>query len=432
MPYARHSLFRRIFRRSPKVYASWIIFAVFAVVVVISYLLPDDYAVSKPRMASRLWLTETSGTRVLNYITTEDRTRRVRISGGGRFSTPVYRSYSYERYHLHAREARSGKLLKVLPISNTFEASRGREQKFAPEVIGPTTATLWIFNKGKLEAREPTTLAVLATHDSLAAANPQIAEWLPKESKFYKNSALHGVLTFRGQDGEFYQVEPGTWKVTTLDPDSFRKLDGWNESVEDGWRLLPKAGMPQFHTSSSSFCNKIFITSTAKWYALLSRDELRSLDAYQRREQPPYGDSARSLYRTDYTLDEKREIYIKHTEVEKLGDEKFLLGAFLMRSYGIMWDVPDPSSTLVLHKDKLGEAEPWQITRLARDGTAVWKTNLGLPDFEQVADAGDVLIMFGYLDRDVKTYRKPEQIVWLDTKTGTTSRITIATEPLEN
>lgn len=114
-----------------------------------------------------------------------------------------------------------------------------------------------------------------------------------------------------------------------------------------------------------------------------------------------------------------------------VGETTFLQGGFLMRRWGTVWDVPEPSSSLVLYREKLGENEPWHLARLARDGKVLWKQSTGLPDFDQIADGGSRVIFCGRLPADPGSSRRPEEIVWVDERDGSTSRITIQDEPTE-
>lgn len=396
----------------------------FAILVFLAFVLPNDWQRRKPHMYGRIWTsTATDGTALIHYITEEERTFRIAKSFGRRISDYLYVQYS--RYHLHSRAADTGaavKNVRVLDIRDNALTDK-------PEIIGSTTGTLWVWNSG-LEARDSKTLAVRISPDELHKRNSSLTSMLPKDRQYYKASKAHDAVIVKGTDTEFYHVDPESGKISPADTTPMEALS-YSKTPAEGFTYLPVAGASVFHTSPNSFMINAFLTRTGERYVLLTREQRKDLNKWPGKGDRPWGDVSRSLYKMPYTLDHKGEVEIDPVTASEVGRQKFVQGGFLVRGEGHVWDVPDPSSTLVLCKDALGEGEPWQVVRLARDGTVVWKQSTGLIDFGEIADAGNALVFYGR-EKPVSTdLYASDKIVSIKTKDGAVNRFAVATQPVE-
>jgi hypothetical protein len=134
--------------------------------------------------------------------------------------------------------------------------------------------------------------------------------------------------------------------------------------------------------------------------------------------------------RATYTLDGNHP-KLDVSAAEALGDERLLQAGFLIRNDQSLWDVPEPSSTLVLAKAALGEDEPWQVVRLARDGTVLWRTSTELADPGEILDLGTHVLFVGMRSGlghpDPEHSDRRERLVWIDQASGARSTLFVAT-----
>ena len=138
---------------------------------------------------------------------------------------------------------------------------------------------------------------------------------------------------------------------------------------------------------------------------------------------------ARSLYRTGYRIDDRNVPEIDPARLTALGNERLIQAGFLVRTANRVWDVADPSSSLVLAKRALGRAEPWDVVRLARDGTVLWRTSTELADPRQWLDLGTHVAWYGPVSATEPAAGRavPQRLVWIDERTGSKRVLSIAT-----
>ncbi len=96
-----------------------------------------------------------------------------------------------------------------------------------------------------------------------------------------------------------------------------------------------------------------------------------------------------------------------------------------MREAGRIWDVADPSSSLVFAKARLGSEEPWEVMRLSRDGRLLWRTSTGLPNPGMLLDLDTHLALLGEV-AGARPGERLDRLVWIDQVTG--ARLTLALE----
>jgi hypothetical protein len=197
--------------------------------------------------------------------------------------------------------------------------------------------------------------------------------------------------------------------------------------VEDRFDYLQAPGQSRPFTSPSNILQRSFLTSDGKWYALLSESERSEVSKWPSGESHPYGEVARSAYRTTYKLDDRRQPEIDVAGLRALGSERLIQAGYLIRSAWSVWDVSDPSSSLVLAKNALGSSEPWVVVRLARDGSVVWRTSTALTTPSELIDLGGHIAFIGEEIRDGATDRQRQRLVWVSERTGERHALSIAT-----
>jgi hypothetical protein len=171
-----------------------------------------------------------------------------------------------------------------------------------------------------------------------------------------------------------------------------------------------------------------FLTSTGLWYALLSESERAGLSKWPSGRNAPSGDVARSLYRVPYRLDDRQKPEIDPARLTPMGTERLIQAGFLIRYQERVWDVPDPSSSLVFAKARLGPKEPWEVIRLTRDGTVLWRTSTGLPEPREFLDLGGTHIgIVGEVPspEGSRSLTRP-LFVWIDQRTGARRSLSVA------
>jgi hypothetical protein len=403
---------------------------VFAAVVVIGLLLPNDWQRRKPRISNRLWVSGEPGAMLLHYVTEEERSKReIKVLRSRGPSDYIERTYS--RYRLHTRSVETAEEIKQVRAADIFNAVNGQ----GPDILGSTTGTLWIWNTS-LEARDPRTLQVKLTAAEIQKHNPKLGAILPKDKKYNKVSAPHSALIFKGADTEIYQLDSETGAIAVADQSRLETLS-YNKTVEEGFNFVPIQGASTFHTSPNSFMTTAFTTETGEWFSLLTKDDRKKLDKWSGKGTRPWADVARSLYKTQYKMDSRGEVQIDPESVTPAGTELFVRGGFLIRTHtgswegGEVWQVPAPDSALVLCKKALGEQEPWHVARLALDGSVIWNQSTGLTDFGEIADGGTHAIFAGETAPASKAAYENQTIVFLDTKSGASRSFKISDSKLE-
>lgn len=365
-----------------------------------------------PWINGALWTVETGGGKRLCYVTEEERRKTV----GSRRSSGIV---SYTRYQLVARDLATGQPLRRVRLRDERNARSGR----GPELIGPAPGGLWLWNDG-LEVRDPATLEVRFTAEKLRALNPTLANRLPGERDFFKVSAPHQALLFKGTDAAFYQIDAASGRIGPADAERLRAVTP-SGSVENGFTYLPPPGRYLGYNLIDGYQVKSFATPTNQWYALLTDEERARLSRWPGSSNGVYGEVARRLYRAPFALDDRREAEIDPAQAQLLGTGRFVQGGFLKRTPQAVWDVPDPSSSLVLCKNALGQDQPWVLVRLARDGRELWRQSTGIAELVQVADGGGSVVVHGYADRREPLRLRSARLVWVNTATGARTEVEV-------
>jgi hypothetical protein len=233
-------------------------------------------------------------------------------------------------------------------------------------------------------------------------------------------------LVARGRDARIYAIDAVAGGVRQVDPSTFPASTS-STRVEDRFDSLVPPGQSRPFTSPANILQRSFLTSDGKWYALMSESERAGVSKWPSGEEHPYGEVARSAYRTTYVLDDRRKPEIDTAGLRALGTERLIQAGFLVRQAWSMWDVSDPSSTLVLAKNALGSTEPWVVIRLARDGTVLWRTSTELTSPTELIDLGDHIAFIGAEARDGASDRTRQRLVWVSERTGARHAVSIAT-----
>ena len=370
-----------------------------------------------PTVSGRLWRARLGDTTLVVYMTQEERGKTV---GGASDDVSLHEPYT--RYELIVRRMPDGSLTKSLNLGDVRRTPNAVE----PLILGVVGDVVWVWRNG-IEAFSLSDLSTRATMASLAGSGPESAsDILPREAKGYAILAEPPTLVARGRDARFYAIDAAAGAVRQVDPSTFPATTS-STRVEDRFDYLVAPGQSRPFTSPSNILQRSFLTSDKKWYALMSESERSGVSRWPSGEQHPYGEVARLPYRTTYKLDDRRQPEIDTAGLRVLGNERLIQAGFLVRYAWSMWDVSDPSSSLVLAKNALGSTEPWVIVRLARDGSVVWRTSTELTEPSELVDLGDHIGFIGAEIRDGVSGRGRDRLVWISERTGARHALTIAT-----
>ena len=375
-----------------------------------------DVQDTPPTVSGRVWRARLGDTTVFVYVTQEERSKAVRG-----VSDDYSRHEPYTRYELVARRMPDGSLMKSLSLGDVGRTPNAVE----PVIIGVVGDVVWLWRNG-LEARNVSDLSARATMATLAGSGPEsAADVLPREPKGYAVLAEPPTLVARGRDARFYTIDAAAGAVRQVDPSTFPPTTS-STRVEDRFDYLVAPGQSRPFTSPSNILQRSFLTSDGKWYALMSESERTEVSRWPSGESHPYGEVARTPYRTTYRLDDRRKPDIDTTGLRPLGSERLIQAGFLIRYTWSVWDVSDPSSSLVLAKNALGSSEPWVLVRLARDGTVLWRTSTELTSPSELVDLGDHI---GFIGADLRGGATDlrQRVVWISERTGTRRALSIAT-----
>lgn len=374
-----------------------------------------DEQARPPRLSGALWRAAIGDRRFLAYVTAEERRRTQRRVG--RPSTFVSRPYT--RYALQLRPLPDGEPVRTLLLADRDGAADGE----APQVLGIVDDVLWLW-RDSLEGVRLPDLTLQLTPATLTASLPALRELLPSEPRGYAVAGGLRTLVARGRDARLYRIDATPAGLAPLDP---AELPPTNNStrVEDRFDYLVPPGRSRVMTDPQSALQRHFLTNSGFWYALLSEDERRQQQPFPSEEDRPFGQVARLLHRTTYRLDGRGRPEIDVRGIESLGSDRLLQAGFLVRAPRRVWDVPDPSSSLVLARPRLGEREPWEVVRLTREGRIRWRTSTGLPQPTLLIDLGAHIGFFG----EVPGARRGEgeAIVWIDERSGERRVLSLAT-----
>lgn len=379
-----------------------------------------DWQMRPPMLFGRVWTTAPSPTASLLFVTREERERYVYQSEWTHFTE------QYDRYVLHVHRVADGAPQQTLQLAELKE----RQEASAPQILGIVGDVVWLWCNGP-QARSLPQLELRCDMARVRNVAPAAADLLPQLPKGYAMRSEPRSLVLRGRDAQLYTLDAAT---AALNPLAAADLPANHSSsrVEDRFDYLLPPGRSQYFTSPYNVLERSFLTRTGKWYALLTDGERQDL-AMHVPSGRPYGDVARRLYGADYVMD-GRSPKLDQATVTVIGGERLLQAGFLIRRADALWDVAEPSSTLVLAKAQLGETEPWQLVRLARDGSVPWRVSTELADLGEMLDLGTHVLFVGQRVRDgsgdASTRDERERLVWIDERTGAPRTLFVATGEL--
>jgi hypothetical protein len=291
-------------------------------------------------------------------------------------------------------------------------------------VLGVVGDHVWLW-RDSLEGYRISTLALEHTPGSIALQGGATREALPTEARGYAIAPNLRTLAVRGRDARFYRIDATQATIAPLDP---AELPPTNSStqVEDRFDFMVPDERSRVLTHPNSVMQQHFLTSTGQFYALWSETERAAQASWVSEEDAPSGQVARTLYRTTYTLDRRQQPALDLAGLQPVGEERLIQSGFLVRFARRVWDVPDPSSSLVMTRARLGEQEPWEVARLTRDGRVLWRSSTGLPVPYLLLDLGTHVAFVGDEVRQGEGVRV-QLVAWIDEATGERHTLSLAT-----
>lgn len=391
---------------------AWSLIGLLVAMVVAAALIPSDSRERAPEISGVLWSASDKGARLMLYVTQEERSRT---------GTDLDRlvTHRYTRYELIARRARDGAVVARAALGDI----EGARDQHKPTIVGVSGDLLWLW-RDSLEGRRLPDLAVQLTGGMLQATPPATAEALPVDAKGYRVAPNLEALVARGRDARLYRIDAVKRTLDVLDP-ALLPASTSSSRVEDRFDYLTPPGRARVMTQPNWVMQRSFLTSTGLWYSLLSESERAGVSRWPSGTDQPSGDVARSLYKVAYRLDDRRQPEIDPSALESVGSERMIQAGFIVRDAGRVWDVPDPSSSLVFAKRQLGAEEPWEILRLSRDGRLLWRTTTELPNPGMLLDLDTHLALLGEV-AGARPGERLQRLVWIDQVTG--ARQTLALE----
>jgi len=403
-------------KAKPKSITTVVLVLFFATLLLVSMFLSRDWQVEPRQLLGRVWTGQVGEKYYAFCLTSEERAYRKRIGSSRR--SPTYRTVTYTRFRLESRQAPGGELGQSVVMEDNEKPVRGEE----PAILGLLQNGLWVWNNG-IELRDPVTLAVRFTAQQLKERNSDIAENFPDKKEDAKVSGEHHALLFKSTDLQYYEIDPTSGKATLTDTTKLENITG-SKRVGDGFYYLQSPGRSRGNTSVADFQVGSFLTSTNQWYALMSEEKKKRLGRWLMSEDRVYGDEWRSLYRVPYELDRRGYPEIDPTALEKIGDLRLLNSGFIKRDSHNVWDVAEPSSSLVLHRKDLKKESPWHVSRLTRDGKILWESSLGIADLYTINTAGDTAVFYGM--RSFLPQDHSQMLVFLEPVSGKVASLDIA------
>jgi hypothetical protein len=391
---------------------AWGAVILFAALVVAAALVPSDTRDRSPEVSGVLWSASDHGTRLMLYVTQEERSR-----SGTELDRLV--THHYTRYELVARRVGDGGIAVRQPLGDV----EGARDVHTPAIVGVTGDIVWLW-RDSLEGRRLPDLHVQLTASTLAVLAPATIEALPVEAAGFTVAPNLESLVARGRDARFYRIDAVKREISELDPALLPEY-GASSRVEDRFSYLSPPGRARVITQPNWVMQQSFLTSTGLWYALLSESERVGVSRWPAGMDQPSGAVARSLYRVPYRLDDRRQPEIDPGALAPVGSERLIQGGFIVREAGRIWDVPAPSSSLVFARARLGGDEPWEVMRLSRDGRLLWRTSTGLSNPGMLLDLDTHLALLGEV-AGAEAGERYERLVWIDQATG--ARSTLALE----
>lgn len=335
-----------------------------------------DQQAAPPRMLGSLWTAQAGGTPRIYYVMEEERSRR------GSFDTDGAYPYSlpYSVFTLHARNARDGAAPAVTEIARVdhgvanflkYELTIHLIQK--AEILGPQGGVLWLWNDGGVEARNLVSLQPVWTNANLKEINPELAALLPTDRKYYKVLGPLHALVFKGTDARYFQVDPASGKIQSLDEALLAgRSPEYHKSADNAFSSLQPGSKSLLRSTSVSGLMWENVIDDGDYFALLTSDQAAGMvEGFRRAANPqpgdfgygwgypdarrtqikerdganPSGEVWRSAYRATYKSEESRTttetlLILDDARFTKVSEDRFLMGGFLRRpNAGNFWAV---------------------------------------------------------------------------------------------
>jgi hypothetical protein len=379
-----------------------------------------DMQEEPPARIGRMWTAKVGDTRLLCYLTAEERGRRRAVTGG---RNPSYTTDHYFRYRLHVRTLADAGLVQEVLLGDV----KRNDRKPAPEIIGVIGDVLWLWHS-QLESRALPNLTVRQNEAAMRQTQPEAVEILPRESKQYKALASPAALITRGRDARFYLVDPDRFTLTPfaatdLPPTTF------TTQAEGRFDFIRSSAEGRTMTSPFNQMTRNLLTAKGMWYGMLSESERGGMAKWISVDARPSGDVARSFYAAP-TVHDGRYWTVDLDAVKRVGDSTFVQGGFIVRHDWKPWQLSNPDSAVVLAKRHLGATEPWDVVRLAHDGTVVWRTTTAMAAVGEFLDADPYFVIAGEpLPMGMRNSKADnrERIIMIDERTGAAKTVVVTT-----
>ncbi|HUQ82910.1 MAG TPA: hypothetical protein VM076_17290 [Gemmatimonadaceae bacterium] len=377
-----------------------------------------DKQVAPPRLSGQVWHTDFHGEPLAVYLTREERGTSVPLS-----DEVSSRTDPYSRFYLVVRRIPSGAVLHSIEVGDVPLEADAK----IPDIIGFVGDVMWLW-RGEPEARRLSDLSIIASPRTLAGREAgSESDQLPTDRAAYTIAPNPVALIARGRDARFYVVDAVTSSVKPFDPAT---LPPSYVRVEDRFGYLQPPGRARTFTHPFNVMQQSFLTSDKSYYALLSESERASVSRWPSGEDHPSGEVARSLFRGPYRTDDRQRPEVDLARLAQVGSERLIQAGFVVRRQFSIWDVPDPSSSLVLAKPQLGADTPWDVVRLARDGSVLWRTSTGMAGPTALVDFGSHIGFVGPVPGPSQPVHQLVQLVWIDQRTGAKQALAIGSGEL--
>lgn len=404
-----------------------------------------------PHVVGSVWPVRVDDATRICFITREDRAEVRSFDVEGVYTY----QHTYSIYLLHGRDARSGALIASVEIARVDTTKPDFKRNVAkvtlaedPEILGTVDDSIWLWNRG-LESRNGATFATQRTPADVSAANPALAASLPDDRKYARVSKALNALVIKSRDARYYKADPATAKLEPVDEATLAALSTEHtKTAESAFATLVAAGRSlAASTGPGVWCRKAFVEDGV-WLALLTADErarlsprLGSLEDWEYHNWAfSFGESPRMAFRGRYKVTPepnfaRNAMDLDLASVEPLNQDRLLMSGFLRRpGGGGAWTLPaealagsqadrsahQPKAQLVLHRNALGEKQPWRLMKLGWNGKVYWDRSTGLNELDELCDGDGMIVLTGLsvADADEPKGARPGRMLFISEDTG--------------